>query len=455
MSKSFFYILISLLLVFLGSNAFPEISFAILPIEYKGNISAGDKEAAESALYQNLTESGKYKIVERNRIKKVIEEQLFQASALTDPTKAIEIGKLLGVEKLIASTIYIKSRYELAISFSVIDVTTGQLEFSKEKTTEGYPPQVLGRLCAAEIITKYPLLGKILGKSGDIFVIDLGKNHGLKTGDRLFVARKEVLFDDKGNIIFQSLNRVGTLEITKLNTERSQGKVKLVESSQEPLKKDDLVSPEPIPRKEPIISNTPLLPNIMNGNLILEDDMSRKKYLSVTNNKGKTYINGKLHLNASLLRPQYGASHAFCFYPSPLNQLENFILEGEVSFKKVNSAFNKFSLAFRSNGLQHTENGYQFFINDAGQYTVDAIIRGIYFNIIPGQSTPLLNRGTSKNKFLIVAYGPKFDIYINDKFLVGFEDELYDKGTIGFKANCGCYVTVDNIKIWEAVEKLK
>lgn len=451
MKHKAFVILVSLFLAFFSNSAFSEISFAVLPIESKGNVLAGHKEAAESSLYQNLIESGKYTIVERNRIKQIIQEQLFQTSAFTDPAKAAEIGRILGVEKLIASVIYWKSQYELAINFSVIDVATAQVELSKERTTEGYPPQVLGRFCAAEIIAEYPLLGKILGETDDIFIVSLGKNHGLKVGDRLFVARKEILLDDKGEVLFQELNRLGTMEVTKLDADRSQGKVRLLSDPSKFFKKDDLVSPEPIPKKESVISKKPLLPDVVKGNLILEDDMREKKYLSVTNSKGKTYIDGKLHLNATHLRPEYGTSHAFCYYPSPYDQLSDFILEGEMKFKRIKCEYNKFAVVFRSNGIHHTEDAYQFFINNAGQYAIDAIIKGVYFNIIPGQSTPLLNRGTSKNKFMIVAYGSRVDVYINDKFLVGFEHELFEKGMVGCKSNYGCYVTVDNIRIWEAV----
>ena len=77
----------------------------------------------------------------------------------------------------------------------------------------------------------------------------------------------------------------------------------------------------------------------------------------------------------------------------------------------------------------------------------------MHFFITKGATTPLLNRGLTKNKFRIVAYGSKFDIYINDEFLIGFEDELFDKGTVGFTAKMGCYLTIDNVKIWEAVSE--
>lgn len=442
-------ILILLFLAFFSNSAFAQISFAVLPIEGKGGVSEGDKEAVESSLYQNLIESGKYKIIERSRIRQILEEQAFQTSDWTDPSTVAGIGKITGVDKLITGTIYKKSNYGFAINFSVVDVATAKVEFSKERTSEGYPAYVLGRLCAAEIILGYPLLGKILGKTGDVFIVNLGKDNELSVGDRLFVARKEVLLGDKGEILFQKYFRVGTLEVTALDAERAQTKVRSLQDQGGLFKKDDLVSPEPIPKKEPLVSMTPLLPDTAKGELLLEDDMQKKKYLSAMNNKGKTYIGGKLHLNATHLGSSQKGNYAHCLYPPPFDQLKDFILEWEIEFKGTSRKVNVFVIAFKCSD----EGYYQMWVNNVGQYKVDVVIQDVYFNIVPGQSTPSLKRGAVKNKFRIAAYGSKFDVYVNDKFLVGFEHELYEKGTIGFKSLAGNHFTVDNVKVWEAVKK--
>ena len=71
----------------------------------------------------------------------------------------------------------------------------------------------------------------------------------------------------------------------------------------------------------------------------------------------------------------------------------------------------------------------------------------------PTQSSPAIHRGQLVNHFRIISYGSKFDFYLNDKFVIGLEDELWEKGTIGFQANAGSHVTVDDITIWQAVEK--
>lgn len=72
-----------------------------------------------------------------------------------------------------------------------------------------------------------------------------------------------------------------------------------------------------------------------------------------------------------------------------------------------------------------------FFFNNDRKYEVYLSINGTKSNqIIPLQSTLYLNRGASKNKFRIVAYDSKFDFYLNDNFIDGFEHELLKKAPL-------------------------
>ena len=448
--KLFFFLVMVFLLVFNG-QAYCQTSFAILPMEVRGDVKPEKVEGAMSNLYQVLVNSKKYRIVDRDHVKAVLGEQSFQISGVTDNKDTVKLGKLLNVDKLVITSIYMKNEKtdQFAIDLRVIDVTTGQAEFYKEISTLNYTPADHGRFCASEIIAQYPLLGSIEGVIKDIVIVNIGGNHGLKAGDRLFVARKEILKGSNGEIIFQEDKRIGTLEIITVDSMHSKTKLKSLVNNGDLFTKADMVSPEPIPKKEPLVSPTPFLNDVGKGKLILNDDMDNVKYLSVTNGQGESYISGKLHLNAI----QRKAGHAYCFYPQPFDKLENIIIEGEIEFQETKNKYNKADIAIRSNSNYSLHNSYLFFFNNDGRYSVDLSINGKRFPIIPIQSTPYLNRGAAKNKFQIVAYGPKFDFYLNDNFVIGFEHEALEKGAIGFMAGFGGYITVDNVNIWEAVKK--
>ena len=447
--KLLLFLVVIFLLGFNG-QAYCQTSFAILPMEVRGDVKPEKVEEASSGFYQVLINSKKYNIVDRENVKNILSEQSFQVSGVTNKQDAVKLGKLLNVEKLIATSIYMKNANQYAVNLRVIDVSTGQAEFYKEISYLNYSPADHGRYCASEVIVQYPLLGTIEGVIKDIVIVSIGENHGLKAGDRLFVARKEVLKGNDGEILFQEYKRIGTLEILNVDNKRSKTRFKEILNSNDLFAKADLVSPEPIPKKETVISTIPLLGNVGKGKLILDDDMESLKNLSVRSGQGDAYIGGKLHLNALALK----TGHAYCFYPQPFTQLENIIIDGDIEFQETKNKYNKADVLFRSN-KEYGANAstYSVYFNNDGGYEVDLIISGKSYPLIKLQTTPFLNRGAAKNKFQIVAYGSKFDFYLNDNFIVGFEHESLVKGTIGFRAGWGGYVTVDNVKIWEAIIK--
>ena len=436
-------------LVLLSANAYGETSFAILPMEIQGDVKPEKVEEVMGSLYKGLISSGKYRIVDREHVSNVLNEKSFQMSGLTSKKETEQLGKLLNVDKLIAISMYMKKNNQFALNLRVIDITTGQAEFYREIYRENYTLGDHGRFCAAEIIFNYPLLGKIEGVLNDIIIVNIGENNGLKDGNRLFVARKEVLRSNTGEVLFQEYNRIGTLEIIAVDSARAKAKVKKIQKSGASFMKGDIVSPEPLPKKNIYISKTPLLAGIEKGKIILDDDMQQNRYLSVTNGQGGSYMDGRLQLN-SLHRK---AGHAYCFYPRPYDQLENIIFEGEIEFLETKNKYNKADVVFRSNMEYLTQYSYSFFFNNDGGYSVDLRINGRSNRLIALQSTPYLNRGTKKNRFRIVAYEAKFDLYLNDHFVTGFEHEMLEKGAVGFMALYGSNIAVTNVKIWEAIKK--
>ena len=437
-------------LVLLSANAYCETSFAILPMEVRGDVKPEKVEEVMGSLYKNLISSGKYRIVDKEHVKDVLNEQSFQMSGLTSKKEMEKLGKLLNVDKLIAISMYMKKTDQFALNLRVIDIATGQAEFYREIYRENYTLGDHGRFCAAEIVVNYPLLGKIEGVLNDVIIVNIGENNGLKDGTRLFVARKEVLRSNTGEVLFQEDRRIGTLEIIAVDNTRAKAKVKKIQKSGESFMKGDIVSPEPLPKKNISISQTPLLAGIEKGKIILDDDMQQNKYLSVKNGQGESYIDGRLQLNALHRK----AGHAYCFYPRPYDQLENIIFEGDIEFLETKNKYNKADVVFRSNMEYGTNQyAYSFFFNNDGGYEVDLLINGRNNPLIALQSTPYLNRGAKKNRFRIVAYEAKFDLYLNDNFVTGFEHEMLEKGAVGFMALYASYIAVSNVKIWEAIKK--
>jgi curli biogenesis system outer membrane secretion channel CsgG len=65
------------------------------------NIGRGVTEIVRT----ELIKTGSYEVVERALLNKIIEEQRFQLSDLVDPSKAVELGKLLGADLILTGSV--------------------------------------------------------------------------------------------------------------------------------------------------------------------------------------------------------------------------------------------------------------------------------------------------------------------------------------------------------------
>jgi hypothetical protein len=429
----------------LSGLSFAKITFVMLPMSNEG-ASKSQLEGAFNSFYGNLINSKKFNIVDRERLKSILEENKMELSGLVEnKNDIVKIGKLLGADKLISSKIYMKSADQIAVFFQVIDVKTAQVEMSKEIYYENYGAESDGRYCAAEIAAKYPLLGEVLGKAGDNVIINLGDNDGIAVGDRIFAARYEVMRGDNNEVLYEESKRIGILRVTGLMGGRSKTTVEKLADPKNTVQKGDIISPEPVPPKDTVIAKSPQMPDVKKGALVLDDDMQKKQYLTAVYNSGNSYDNGKLNLCATNIT----SGHVYAYYPLPFNNLQNFIMEGDVDFKKITADFNRIEVVFRCNGNYLQETAYSFFWQNHGEFSVYMSSMGQIFKLVPLQSSPAINRGEGSNHFKIVALGSRFDLYLNDQFIVGFEDERLEKGYVGFECGADGFVNIDNVKIWE------
>ncbi|MCK5328509.1 MAG: hypothetical protein KAR36_07890 [Candidatus Latescibacteria bacterium] len=84
------------------------------------NIGRGVTEIVRT----ELIKTGNYEVVERALLNKIIEEQRFQLSDLVDPSRAVELGKLLGADLILTGSV-VKIGTSYTINARFIDVKTG------------------------------------------------------------------------------------------------------------------------------------------------------------------------------------------------------------------------------------------------------------------------------------------------------------------------------------------
>jgi len=118
-----------------------KLTVAVLDLDPTG-VAESDAQFLSDRLRTELFETGKFQIVEREKMNEILEEQGFQKSGCTSVECAVEIGQLLNVRVMIAGNIgKIEDLYSLSIR--MIDVSSGAIIRTATKDYEGRLSEVL------------------------------------------------------------------------------------------------------------------------------------------------------------------------------------------------------------------------------------------------------------------------------------------------------------------------
>lgn len=99
---------------FAGLNDYPDI--AVLNFTNKvpklenqysmyGQISVEDASLASDRVMENLLDSGRFNIIERDQLEAILNEHAFNLTGLVDPNTAVQIGKLTGVQYIVYGSV--------------------------------------------------------------------------------------------------------------------------------------------------------------------------------------------------------------------------------------------------------------------------------------------------------------------------------------------------------------
>lgn len=150
---------------FVAVIPFAEVNVAVMPFEdlARGGLLGRDLRARIEAA---LTRRPGVNVFSRTNLDIILQEQQFSASGLVDPTTALAIGQLTGVNKIVIGTVlgvhtYTQAglaglvaalasvmlkthivaqelRARVSVQFQIIDAQTGRVDFAETITEEGY-----------------------------------------------------------------------------------------------------------------------------------------------------------------------------------------------------------------------------------------------------------------------------------------------------------------------------
>jgi len=131
MKKILFFLLFIQHLLF----ALEKKNIAVLTLDAQG-IEQSEANLITDKLRVELINTQKFTVIERSAMKEMLQEQGFQQSGCTSQECAVEIGQLMGVDRMIAGSIG-KIEQTFFISIRMIDVGTGNIAKTAEEEITG------------------------------------------------------------------------------------------------------------------------------------------------------------------------------------------------------------------------------------------------------------------------------------------------------------------------------
>ncbi len=206
---------------------FKKVKIAVLDFQMQGE-EGETKDMGKIVaewMITGLVETGRFDVIERRLLEKLLEEQKLGATGAIDPTSAAQLGKILGVSTIVSGTVTNLEGYT-EINARLINVDTASI-VAAEKVRAGTAEKL--RDLVAQVTTKialaFPMEGYVVQRTDRKVTIDLGRLIGVKPGMK-FVAYKEgkvIKHPKTGAVLDVETIEIGIIEIRDVRDKTAVG----------------------------------------------------------------------------------------------------------------------------------------------------------------------------------------------------------------------------------------
>lgn len=167
------------ILLLLGCGAWAvDTQLTVAVGEFEGNgVSAGDVNILADRLRSECMNTGVLRVMERSQMDAILKEQVFQQSgACTSSECQLQLGQLLGVDRMIVGTVGLLGGDLFTVSARMLDVASGEILMT---VSEDYKGAISGMLSdviprvavkIADKVRSERRRALLVGRRGDLFV---------------------------------------------------------------------------------------------------------------------------------------------------------------------------------------------------------------------------------------------------------------------------------------------
>lgn len=237
----------------------PKRRIGVVDFENKAPYGQGRLgNVATDILITELVKPGKFIVVERDKLNRVLEEQKLGQTGTIDPNTAAKVGRILGLNAIVTGAVtefgvktegteYLltQSKKQIAqatVDIRVVDVETGQVLLADSgqgvaKTSKrsflglggraGYDETIEGDALRAALVkfvdniinqvNAKPWSCRVAAVEGDQVYLEAGQQSGLELGQKLTVYHtgKDIVSPTTGLVIGQTEDQIGTLKVDR------------------------------------------------------------------------------------------------------------------------------------------------------------------------------------------------------------------------------------------------
>jgi TolB-like protein len=138
-----------------------KFNVAVLDFDARAGISKDEAASLSDAFSSEIIRIGEFVVVDRNRLRSILQEQGFQQSeACSQVECVVEVGRILKVEKMFVGTVG-KVGNTFTVTIQVVDVQSSHIEATVNKPYRG---EIDGLLTEVIPSIAVELSGKLTGK---------------------------------------------------------------------------------------------------------------------------------------------------------------------------------------------------------------------------------------------------------------------------------------------------
>jgi DNA-binding beta-propeller fold protein YncE/TolB-like protein len=193
---------------------------AVVDLEAQGEKAKSEElgKVAAQWLTTAFVNQGRFDVIERQALQKVIEEQQLGVAGVIDVDTAAQLGRVLGATYMVTGAVT-SHRQGLDLNVKIIETESAAI-----KVADRLAARSIGAMSkkirpfVAQLVSKFPLRGFIIHQKGNIFILDVGKSAGARVGMQFEVYREGEIFKHpvSGEILGIEKIRTGKLQVTEV-----------------------------------------------------------------------------------------------------------------------------------------------------------------------------------------------------------------------------------------------